>query len=252
MCHSRPLAAWNVSSSTPCADRSERVGGVDPRPERGAVADRLGAQELEHRPRRPRVGRAVDGRRTSSSASSASWAQLRSCVPSANRYTCAEHGWRRDPAPWTDWRTSTPMSCEGASDRRELGVGAGQHGDAAGCARATGRAARWFAPTASASACSSSWAVIATATPSAAPRSQDRQAGRCAQHVDAGVDDLWRAAVVDRQAHDLDAREAALDVDQQRRVAAVEAVDRLRRVADEVQVVAAGPRAGRSAGAGAG
>ena len=60
------------------------------------------------------------------------------------------------------------------------------------------------------------------------------------EHVHAGGDDLRRAAVVDGQPHDLDAGEAVLDIQQQRGVAAVEAVDRLRGIADEVQVVASG------------
>ena len=59
-----------------------------------------------------------------------------------------------------------------------------------------------------------------------------------AQHVDAGVDDLRCAPVVHREADDLDAREPGLDVDEQRRVGTVEAVDGLRRVADQEQVVA--------------
>ena len=56
------------------------------------------------------------------------------------------------------------------------------------------------------------------------------------KHRDAGVDDLRRAAVVDRQVDDLDAREAAGHVEQQVGVGAVEAVDRLRRVADQEEV----------------
>ncbi len=46
--------------------------------------------------------------------------------------------------------------------------------------------------------------------------------------------------MVHRQADDLDAGESLLDVDEQCRIGAVEAVDRLRRVADEEQVVASG------------
>ena len=60
------------------------------------------------------------------------------------------------------------------------------------------------------------------------------------EHVHAGGDDLRCASMVDRQPDHLDAGEAGLDVDEQARVGAVEAVDRLRRVADEEQVVAAG------------
>ena len=48
--------------------------------------------------------------------------------------------------------------------------------------------------------------------------------------------------MIGRQADDLDAREASLDIDEQARVGAVEAVDRLRRITHEVQVVVAGPQ----------
>ena len=60
------------------------------------------------------------------------------------------------------------------------------------------------------------------------------------EHVQPGGDDLGRAAVVHRQADDLDAGKAVLDVDQQGRIGAVEPVDRLRRIADEEEVVAPG------------
>ena len=94
--------------------------------------------------------------------------------------------------------------------------------------------------TAAASACSSSWAATRTTLPS--DRAERSSAGCSLQceHVRSGGDDLRRAAVVDGQSHHLDTREAVLDIDQQRGVAAVEAVDRLRRVADEVQVVMSG------------
>ena len=52
---------------------------------------------------------------------------------------------------------------------------------------------------------------------------------------------LRRAAVVDRESDDLDPRELRLDLDEQGWVGAVESVDRLRRIADEEQVVTAGP-----------
>ena len=59
-----------------------------------------------------------------------------------------------------------------------------------------------------------------------------------AEHLDAGGDDLRRAAVVHRQVDDLDPREAGGDVEQQVGIGAVEAVDRLRRIADEEEVAA--------------
>jgi hypothetical protein len=62
------------------------------------------------------------------------------------------------------------------------------------------------------------------------------------EDVNAGGDDLGGAAMVDRQPDDLDTGKAPFDVDEQGRVGAVEAVDRLRGVADEEQVVAAGPQ----------
>ena len=79
------------------------------------------------------------------------------------------------------------------------------------------------------------------------PHRQRRPTGRTspvvlavgAEHLDAGGDDLRRAAVVHRQVDDLDAREARGDVEQQVGIGAVEAVDRLRRVADEEEVAAA-------------
>ena len=60
------------------------------------------------------------------------------------------------------------------------------------------------------------------------------------QHVHAGADDLGGTPAVRREADHLDAGEVVIDVEQQRRVGPVEAVDRLRRVADEEQVVAPG------------
>ena len=55
-----------------------------------------------------------------------------------------------------------------------------------------------------------------------------------------GLHDLRGAAVVRRQANDLDAGEAGLDVDEQGGIGTVEPVDGLRRIADEEQVVASG------------
>ena len=72
-------------------------------------------------------------------------------------------------------------------------------------------------------------------------------AGR--EDVRAGLDDLRRAAMVRREPDDLDAGEPVADVDQQARVGAVEGEDRLRRVADEEQVVADRDAADRRAGA---
>ena len=57
------------------------------------------------------------------------------------------------------------------------------------------------------------------------------------EDVGTGLDDLGRAAMVRRQPDDLDPREPVADLDQQARVGAVEGEDRLRRVADEEQVV---------------
>ena len=62
------------------------------------------------------------------------------------------------------------------------------------------------------------------------------------QDVDAGADDLRGASVVDREAHDLDARKARLDLDEQRGIGTVEPVDRLRRIADQEQIVSTGPQ----------
>ena len=63
---------------------------------------------------------------------------------------------------------------------------------------------------------------------------------RHAQHVHPGGDDLRRRSAVRRQADDLDTGQVAIDVDEQRGVSAVESVDRLRRVADQEEVVAPG------------
>ena len=53
----------------------------------------------------------------------------------------------------------------------------------------------------------------------------------------ADLHDLGRAPMVDRQPDDLDAGEPIGDVPEERRIGPVEAVDRLRRVADHEQVV---------------
>ena len=60
---------------------------------------------------------------------------------------------------------------------------------------------------------------------------------RHAQHVHPGGDDLRRRSAVRRQADDLDTGQVTIDVDEQRGVSAVESVDRLRRVADQEEVV---------------
>ena len=77
----------------------------------------------------------------------------------------------------------------------------------------------------------------------AGPSRRDEDAargGRPARSTAAsGGDDLRRRAMVHGQLDDLDARHAIGDVDEQARVGAVEAVDRLRRIADEVEVAAA-------------
>ena len=64
---------------------------------------------------------------------------------------------------------------------------------------------------------------------------------RVAEHDPPEFDDLIGAAMVDGQPDHLDAGEAIRDVDEQRRVGAGEAVDRLRRIADEEHVVATRP-----------
>jgi hypothetical protein len=62
-------------------------------------------------------------------------------------------------------------------------------------------------------------------------------AGR--EHVQAGRHDLGGAPVVHREANDLDAGEAFLDIDEQRGIGTIEAVDGLCRIADQEQIVAA-------------
>ena len=61
-----------------------------------------------------------------------------------------------------------------------------------------------------------------------------------AQHVHAGVDDLRSAPAVRREADHLDTGQVTIDVEEQGRVGAVEAIDRLGRVTDEEEVVAPG------------
>ena len=74
----------------------------------------------------------------------------------------------------------------------------------------------------------------------AAARRERRRLPTHVEDVQPGLHDLWGAAVVHRQADDLDAGEAGLHVDEQGRIGTVEPVDGLRRIADEEQVVASG------------
>ena len=75
----------------------------------------------------------------------------------------------------------------------------------------------------------------------ACPCEQPYGIGALAAHLQraaTGRDDLGRAAMVDREPHDLDAGQVTVDVDQQHGVGAVEPVDRLGRIAHQVEIAA--------------
>ena len=91
-----------------------------------------------------------------------------------------------------------------------------------------------------ASACSSGDEVISDGPPVVTRGADVGGLATFAQHVGAGANDLRGAPVVHREPDHLDAGEPRLDLDEQRRVGTVEAVDRLRRVADEEHVVTPG------------
>ena len=91
-----------------------------------------------------------------------------------------------------------------------------------------------------ASSASSVAARSAAPRPVAAARRERRRLPAHVEDVQPGLHDLRGAAVVHRQADDLDAGEAGLDVDEQGGIGTVEPVDGLRRIADEEQVVASG------------
>ncbi len=122
-------------------------------------------------------------------------------------------------------------------DRAELGIGAGEHRHFAG-ADEVRIAPQEELHDLTASSVSSSATDRSHARPVGSVRHERAGLIGRGQYVDAGRHDLRRASMVDGQADDLDAGEAGLDVDEQTRVGAVEAVDRLRRIADEEQVVA--------------
>ena len=240
MCHSRPFAPWNVSSSTPAVARPN--GSVASPHARNcrAAARRLRAQEHQQRPAdllcRFELGRRA-GRGRCSRARPAPTAAGRS-RRGAGTHAAA---WCRAPSP-----RRAPAGArrrrrgERGGDRRELGVGAGEHRHAVGPHQAGIEAGdhRGHA---------GGFAVLVVVGDDLRGRAvgpRRPHAGRLpvgAQRVRAGVDHLGRRPVVGGQAHDLDAGEPRRHVEQQTGVGAVEPVDRLCRVAHQEQVVAAEP-----------
>ena len=153
------------------------------------------------------------------------------------------------PARATARRTGTPASARARSRRCELLVRPRQHGDAAARPGAATR----------------SRTMRATGSPRRARRRRRDHHRRAVGADDAASSWLptpprtcgrrRRSAACSggcRQTDHLDAGQALSTSAQQRRVGAVEPVDRLRRVADQEQVVGARRRAGRAAGAAAG
>ena len=244
VCHSRPLAAWNVNSSAPtvAAVLGERASRDDPRAERAAVAVGALAQEVEgrrsdlplglfvSRHRRPNCRRRrlqhvvrpgpQSARRTRSAAAVAEaaceWTPARdACWRTAHACTPSSAGCEAWRAAHACGRARQPGRWQGGStvDRRRSGRSARPRR-----ARRQRREPRPSARRSRAETVSPGWPSPRTCV--------------------AGGDDLRRASAVGRQADDLDAGQVALDVDQQRWVGTVEPVDRLGRVTDEEQVVA--------------
>ena len=228
---------------------AERVVGRDPRTEREPVAERLLAEEVEHRGGNPAVGLLtlgvgrgldVDGSR-SGGASSTSCAHARSCDadvgaalrPARSRRarcparsaavrigTDASASARR--SPWSCWcvRASTAIPPAWIATERHPRAGA--------------------SATRAASSASSAATTISTGGPSARADTTSDACPDERRTCDACGDDLRGAPPVRRQAHDLDAGQVPVDLGEQCRVGAVERVDGLRRVADEEEITAVG------------
>ena len=126
---------------------------------------------------------------------------------------------------------------EGRGQRRELGVGARQHGGLAGAQ--DGRVERAHEPGDGGRLVVGVGEAVELDRSAVVPGGDGvgGLAGR-AQHVHPGADDGRGRAVVDGQVDDLDPVQVTTDIGQQRRVGAVEAVDGLRRVADQEEVSA--------------
>ena len=214
---------------------AEGVGGTDPRSQGGAVADGVVAQEVV-RDEGDVPARVVIV--LCEIVLIADPATQRVGLPQPVRLVeqCAEFGaGAGDPDP--DRETG---STERSAGGRERGVGPREYGDLAvadetrvgACDRGGdgGRLAVFVVVGSD----PDRWTVTAgrldVATDVGAPQDEA-----------SGVDDLRGAAVVDGKADDLDAGKPFGDVEKQGRVGAGEAVDRLRRIADQENVVSATP-----------
>ena len=244
MCHSRPFEAWNVSTSTPPGVPSSN----------GLV--------VATQARKPAPSPSGASRRKSSAAPATLVFDVAAVTARATRRGSVRRGcrapsarsWDADPsaATWrtTAWsgepdarvalrRTGDARSRERVGDRGDLDVRADQHADLAG-AHERGVARGDEVRDRRASSASSVAVEIGHAGAVAPARRERRRLPAHLEDVQPGLHDLRRAAVVHRQADDLDAGEAGLDVDEQGRIGTVEPVDRLRRIADEEEVVASG------------
>ena len=220
----------------------EDVARGDPRTEFVAVAVGLLPQELQRSCRDLAFGlfagghRGTDGRRR----------RLEHVVGPRPQLGCRSKrcSGRHGAGEWAPRRDRLLANCHASGDQRrvqrgQLLVGPGEHGHLAPAQQVRGvggdEAAdeRRLGVLVGGAVDLDCWAVVT-------PRDGVATLAGRAQHVQSGRDDLGRRSAVRRESHDLDPGKVAVDVDEQRGVRTVEPVNRLRRVADQKQVVASG------------
>ena len=229
--HSRPLAAWNVSSSTPATVGGvERVGRRHPRAE--AAPSPPGCS-------RRNSSTAAATRRAASSAAigdaGVGAGRVERVVgprPEAPRLTAARRRPGRPDRAGVPCREGppalpAPARRPASAEPGQLLVGAGEHGHAAVARRRRRSSERTRRPRARLVGLVVGRGPDARRPVGAADDTALLVGVGGPQHVGAGGDDLRRAAMVGREADDLDAGQVVGRRRRAARVGAVEPVDRL-------------------------